>query len=1033
MEILHRMIQMICLFRFSIRLLVWSIVVGWFGTPLLQATDTTWTYNGDGNWTTPANWDNGEPATVTYNAFVDDGDTAVTVTVNADRAVGNLSIGSDDRVIIANGRALLIDHELSGGGVLSILSAGSYTDLLIESEVTLTGGGEVVLGGHAYARILDKAYDPTGHLINENNTVHGRGQIGAGRMQITNQADGIIDADQPGASLIIFPNVAGLANTGTIQASAGGILNLQMGTFTNTGGVIQALDGSAVQLYASTITGGTLATNGSGVIETDRVAINVLENVICNGSIRVNNDDTIQLVGTINNTGAIQVVSAGAYTDLMIESEVTLAGGGEIILSGNTNARILDENDVPTGHLINENNKIHGRGQIGCNRMQITNQASGMIDVDQSGVWLTIDPNTAGMTNAGTIQASAGGILSLQGGTFTNASGTIQALDGSIVKLNGAVIKGGTLATAGSGIIETDSLNLSVLEDLTLNGFLRVNNSDNVQLVGAINNTGIIQVASTGGNTNLSIESEVTLTGSGEVYLTGHFNARMLDGSGDPTGHLINVNNTIHGRGQIGFGKTQITNQADGTIQADVVGAVLEVSPNSAGVTNTGIMQATGGGILRLAAGNFANTGGLIHAADGAIIALNSSTISGGIISTAGTGIVETYNGNLNQLEDLTLNGLVRVNNGHNLRLAGTIVNTGSIEVVSAGGSTDLVIEDEVTLTGGGELLLSGHPNARLLDKSGAVEGRLINQDNTIRGRGQLGVSRLVEVVNNGAIIGESATVLMPITVPLSGTGSLANVQVSSTHTPGNSTAMIDMSGLYKMTNTAVLNIELGGTTPGIGHDQLNSDDTVQLSGTLNVSRMDLGGSLYEPDIGDTFVILHADNGVDGMFSKANLDDTPPTGAFEIVYKPHDVILRYGEGDVDQDGDVDGNDFLVWQCGYEMIGGATFEDGDFNLDGNVDKSDLWVWKQSFGDIVTEGSSSRVAVPEPLTILSVLVLITCLVIERYWEFYHDKRPQQIQLSHHPAESTGWIPGDAFCDRDDPGGYVQATGWHCQHVV
>ena len=82
------------------------------GAPTLAQTDTTWTFNGDGNWNDSGAWDNGEPADATYNAFIDDGDTAVTVSLNVSRTIGDLTIGNDDQVTILNTRTLALDGDL---------------------------------------------------------------------------------------------------------------------------------------------------------------------------------------------------------------------------------------------------------------------------------------------------------------------------------------------------------------------------------------------------------------------------------------------------------------------------------------------------------------------------------------------------------------------------------------------------------------------------------------------------------------------------------------------------------------------------------------------------------------------------------------------------------------------------------------------------------------------------------------------------------------------------------------------------------
>jgi hypothetical protein len=55
------------------------------------------------------------------------------------------------------------------------------------------------------------------------------------------------------------------------------------------------------------------------------------------------------------------------------------------------------------------------------------------------------------------------------------------------------------------------------------------------------------------------------------------------------------------------------------------------------------------------------------------------------------------------------------------------------------------------------------------------------------------------------------------------------------------------------------------------------------------------------------------------------------------------------QGDFDDDGDVDGRDFLVWQRGFGTVQlTASAADGDADADRDVDASDLTVWRGNYG-------------------------------------------------------------------------------------
>ncbi|MBN1852736.1 MAG: hypothetical protein JW829_08425 [Pirellulales bacterium] len=109
---------------------------------------------------------------------------------------------------------------------------------------------------------------------------------------------------------------------------------------------------------------------------------------------------------------------------------------------------------------------------------------------------------------------------------------------------------------------------------------------------------------------------------------------------------------------------------------------------------------------------------------------------------------------------------------------------------------------------------------------------------------------------------------------------------------------------------------------------------------------------------------------------------------------PFDLVLEYVDGenqvhssqvalggaDFDLDGDVDGEDFLIWQMGFGTESGALIISGDANADGRVDAADLAIWQDQFGTIINPTSLAAVpfgmtAIPEPSTwILAVLTFL-----------------------------------------------------------
>ncbi len=632
-------------------------------------------------------------------------------------------------IVIDNGTTTSIAGTISNSGNILFNSSNNVADLVLSGNVTLAGGGTLNLINY------DRVYG-SGILTNVDNTIQGYTNntsysLGLDQIGIINQAAGVIDANVAGLTLFVNPNAAnGLVNQGVMRASNGGILYLDGGGgggFTNNGTII-ALDGSQVQLVnGAVITGGLFTTAGTGVIET--VNNSTLVSLTNAGAFIGNNGSMTTVVGTITNTGSISLNSSNNVADLILSGDVTLTGGGTLNL-------INYDRVYGSGILTNVDNTIQGYTNntsysLGLDQIGIINQAAGVIDANVSGKTLFVNPNMLnGLVNHGLMRASNGGILYLDGsggGGFTNTGATITALDGSQVQLvNGAVITGGLFTTAGTGVIET--VNNSTLVSLTNAGAFIGNNGSMTTVVGTITNTGSISLNSSNNVADLILSGNVTLTGGGTLNL---INYDRVYGSGI----LTNVDNTIQGYTNntsysLGLDQIGIVNQAAGLIDANVSGKTLFVNPNMLnGLVNHGLMRASNGGILYLdgsGGGGFTNTGATITALDGSEVQLaNSAVITGGTLGTAGTGVIRNIG--TATLNSLTLGTFIG-NNGTSTTITGTITNPASISLNSSNNVADLILDGNVTLTGGGTLNLVNY------DRVYGNGGILTNVNNTIQG-----------------------------------------------------------------------------------------------------------------------------------------------------------------------------------------------------------------------------------------------------------------------------------------------------------
>jgi hypothetical protein len=177
------------------------------------------------------------------------------------------------------------------------------------------------------------------------------------------------------------------------------------------------------------------------------------------------------------------------------------------------------------------------------------------------------------------------------------------------------------------------------------------------------------------------------------------------------------------------------------------------------------------------------------------------------------------------------------------------------------------------------------------------------------------------------------------------------------------------------------MQIEIGGPMPATQHDRIRITKTMMLDGALEVTLIDGGMGVFEPNNGDEFEILSANGGISGTFTSVSLPPLPAALGWQLFYEPTAITLgvlpRLG-GDFDADGDVDRQDLVIWQNGMGMLAGASQTNGDNDGDGDVDGDDLRGLLLNFGLTSSAAlTTSPGAVPEPnaAAIGGVLLLVS----------------------------------------------------------
>lgn len=129
---------------------------------------------------------------------------------------------------------------------------------------------------------------------------------------------------------------------------------------------------------------------------------------------------------------------------------------------------------------------------------------------------------------------------------------------------------------------------------LTNAGAVTIADGALLPLSGVMNNTGIIELASSGNTALLQIiQNGLTLEGGGQIKLSDS-DANVISGT-SPDASLTNLDNTISGAGQLGGGELKLINA--GTIIADGTHALI-IDTGANAVVNAGTLEATGSGGL---------------------------------------------------------------------------------------------------------------------------------------------------------------------------------------------------------------------------------------------------------------------------------------------------------------------------------------------------------------------------------------------------------------------------------------------------
>jgi hypothetical protein len=718
-----------------------------------------------------------------------------------------------------------------------------------------------------------------------------------------------------------------------MEATDGGLLAMGSLALNNVSGTIKASGkNSAVQLEGEgqggeTFTGGTWTTANGGAIQLVDTSV-LLDGT--NGN-TITNSGTMQLVdgaphpggnfqGVVNNTGTIQILSKGNQVGANIPGGQTwtLMGSGSLILGDGTNNAYNNQVGISGNGTFANQQLVQGTGYI-LNLPGFTNSGTINANIPTGTNNLQLVLGRAGAsTNTGTIEASNGGVLVVGSTTIDSAGGTIEAVGAnSNVSLvgslggSGLTISGGTYTTSGGGIVygyggtTLDGTTSAVTNSGT---FILpdAGNPPNINVQGALHNTGTIQILSGSNNAQVWFQvpngETLTLTGSGKVVMgdgtDNGYNNQPVFGTLFSAGILVNKS-TVEGTGLIGY-DLDITN--NGTISANIPvgnsGLQLTVTGYPDGTVNNGIMEALNGGMLNVSPTiSFNNLGTLTAAAkstinvntnnNGSFLNLSNNTLTGGTYNVTGTLLIpgnininaarialhgktaQILNPSTNALAAFVTNeakGSFAITGGQTFTSSGSFTNQGAITVGK--GSVFTVLAGGSYLQTGGRTTVDGKLTiAKAEEENAAADSESEPAASVIK-------------IAKGSLFGNGGNIA-------------AHVVSAGTVIPADSLTKVGeltVTGAYTQTSVGALDTNIDGASSG-QFNLLNVTGTATLGGTLNIGLL----NNFVPAIGDTFEILTGKE-VKGTFATVNGTKINDSEHFTVTYNSDNVTLNVVSG-----------------------------------------------------------------------------------------------------------------------------------------
>lgn len=440
-------------------------------------------------------------------------------------------------------------------------------------------------------------------------------------------------------------------------------------------------------------------------------------------------DTTVQLVANATFSGSNGALVLNAHPSNWNTGRVVPYAGGEVL----TNA---------AGHVI------LGNGLISVG---LDNQ--GIVVADRPGMALAITGNAK--SNSGTMRAVDGGVLQLLAG-ITNVSGGSIRADGGSVEVYAVGVAGGQVSGMNAGRVLCVGNN-TTFTGVDTAGAVDIVAGHGLNIAASFTNTGTITVNPDGAasDTWIIATGSFTVGGDGQMVLNAHpsnYNTGAIGWYAGPEVITNGASHTIRGAGRIA---PTIVNE--GTILADQNGRSLYLTNNTK--TNNNVIRALNGGNLEVMSSVTQGASGRLVADDGARVNLYDMTLTAGRVQAFNGGLAQAL-GNAT-LVNVAVEGPMTQAPGHTLYTAGTlsIADTLTMNPEGVAGDTWLSAVGDLTLAGGGTVVLNAHPsnyNTACITRYTGAETVTNSAGNTIRGAGRI----YAALVNNGVVHADQGRLL---------------------------------------------------------------------------------------------------------------------------------------------------------------------------------------------------------------------------------------------------------------------------------